>query len=345
MTFRGFLLGAALLCGAALPSLAQPATDTLSAVRARGELICGVQGSLPGFSAPDAQGAMRGFDADFCRAVAAAALGDAAKVRFQPIDTPDAGFAALRERRIDLLARNTTLTYFREVGQPVASAGIVLFDGQGLLVPRAAGIASFRQMDGKRVCVTGLAGTTGREVVEAQAASAGIGVTVVEAGGGAALLAALRDGRCDAASTDFFQLAIGRVTEMPDPAAYTLLPELLSREPLALMVRESDEAWRQIVFWTVQAMLEADEFGVTQANLVEQVQANDPVVRRLVGIETGPGVALGLDDTWSQRIIAQVGSYAEVFERNLGAASPFAINRGLNDNWQRGGLMFPLPLR
>lgn len=342
MPFRHLLTAIGLLAGLAGGAAAQP---VLEAARARGDILCGVQGALPGFSAPDAAGTMRGFDADLCRAVAAAALGDARRVRFLPMASPEDGFLALRERRIDLLARNTTLTYFREVGQRVASAGIVMFDGQGLLVRAGAGIASFQHLDGRRVCVTGLAGTTGREVIEAQAAHAGIGVQVVEAGGGTALLAALREGRCDAASTDHSQLAVRRVTELPDPDGYLLLPDMLSREPLALMVRAEEETWRQIVFWTLQAMLEADEFGVTSANLIEQVQANDPAVRRLVGIEPGLGRALGLDDDWSQRVLAQVGSYGEVFERNLGAGSPFRLDRGLNDNWQRGGLMFPLPLR
>lgn len=339
------------LCAAAValllsvPALAQPATNGLAALRARGELICGVAGTLPGFAAPDPQGVMRGFDADFCRAVAAATLGDPAKVRFVPIDTPDAGMTALGERRIDLLARNTTYTYSREAGRPVAFAGITFFDGQGLLVSRASGIASFRHLDGRRVCVTGIAGTTGREVVESEAARIGINVTIVEAGGGTALLQALAAGRCDAASTDASQLAIRRVTEMQNPDAFVVLREVLSREPLGLMVREDEEALRQVVFWVVQAMLEADEFGVTSTNLVAALQSNDPVLRRLIGVDVGLGKAIGLDDDWSQRVLARVGSYAEVFDRNLGAGSRFGLDRGPNDNWQRGGLMFPLPLR
>lgn len=338
-----FVLGA-LLGLLALPALAQPA-GTFAAVTARGELNCGVSGALPGFSAPDAQGVMRGFDADFCRAVAAAALGDASKVRFMPVDTPQDGFDALGARRIDLLARNTTLTYLREVGQPVAFAGITFFDGQGLLVRRDSGIASFRHLDGKRVCVTGIAGSLGGPVVEAEAARTGITVTVVEAGGGTALLQALGAGRCDAASTDASQLAVRRVTELASPDDYVLLRDVLSREPLGLLVREDEEAWRQVVFWVVQALLEADEFEVTSQNLVTMVQANDPVLRRLIGVEPGLGRGIGLDDLWSQRVIAQVGSYAEIFDRNLGAGSRFALDRGPNDNWLRGGLMFPLPLR
>ncbi|MGK7868551.1 transporter substrate-binding domain-containing protein [Falsiroseomonas sp. E2-1-a20] len=345
---RSLLLGAALVLAALLlagAALAQRAPDALGAIRARGALVCGVNGALPGFSAPDAQGVMRGFDADFCRAVAAAALGDAARVRFVPIETPEEGLSALEARRIDLLARNTTFTYSREVGRPVAFAGLTFFDGQGLLVARSSGIASPRHLDGRRVCVTGIAGSTGREVVESEAARLGITVTVVEAGGGRALLDALVAGRCDAASTDASQLAIRRVTELDTPANYVVLREMLSREPLGLLVREDEEALRQVVFWVVQAMLEADEFGVTSANLVSMVQSNDPTLRRLIGVEEGLGRAIGLDGDWSQRLLAQVGSYAEVFDRNLGAGSPFGLDRGPNDNWQRGGLMFPLPLR
>lgn len=341
MTIRTLLAGLALGCLLLRPA----AAATLEEVRARGDLACGVNGGLPGFSAPDAAGTMQGFDAEFCRAVAAAALGDSGKVRFVPLESPEAGFLALAERRVDLLARNTTLTYFREAGTPVAAAGIVLFDGQGLLVRRDSGIASFRHLDGRRVCVTGLAGTTGREVVETEAARVGISVAVVEAGGGRALLEALAAGLCDAASTDVSQLAVRRVAELPDPEAYEVLRELLSREPLALMVRAADEAWRQVVFWTLQAMLEADELGIGRANLLQAVQSNDPAVRRLLGIETGLGSRLGLDAEWSQRVIAQVGSYGEVFDRHLGPGSPVRLDRGLNDNWLRGGLMFPLPLR
>ncbi|WP_439595849.1 transporter substrate-binding domain-containing protein [Falsiroseomonas sp.] len=340
------LLAAAFLCLAA-PALAQPAAppNALATLKARGTLVCGVNGALPGFSAPDATGAMQGFDADFCRAVAAAALGDATKVRFVPIETPDEGLAALGERRIDLLARNTTFTYSREAGRPVAFAGITFFDGQGLLVPQEAGIASLRHLDGKRICVTGIAGSTGREVVESEAARLGITVTVIEAGGGTALLQALAAGRCEAASTDASQLAIRRVTELANPDAFVLLREVLSREPLGLLVREEEEALRQVVFWVVQAMLEADEFGVTSTNLLAMLQSNDPALRRLIGVEEGLGAAIGLDSDWSQRLLAQVGSYAEVFDRHLGAGSRFGLDRGPNDNWRRGGLMFPLPLR
>lgn len=338
-----FLLAAALALLVA-PALAQPG-GTLAAVKARGELVCGVSGTLAGFARPDEAGVMRGFDADFCRAVAAAVLGDANRLRYVPIPTPDAGFAALAEQRIDLLARNTTFTYLRQVTHPIAFAGITFFDGQGLLVRRDAGIASFRHLDGRRICVTGIAGSLGREVIEVEAAEIGIAVTVVDAGGNTDLLKALRDGVCDAASTDASQLAVRRVTEMPDPDSYVLLRETLSREPLGLLVRAGDEAWRRIVFWILQAMLEADEYGVTSGNLLSMVQANDPVLRRLIGVEPGLGQELGLDEEWSQRVLAQVGSYAEVFDRNLGEGSRFGLDRGPNDNWRRGGLMFPRPLR
>lgn len=335
---------AAIVTGALLaPSALQ--ADVLRDVRTRGVLVCGVNGTLPGFSMPDAQGAMRGMDADFCRAVAAAVLGDASKVRYVRIATPDDGFRDLGDRRIDLLARNTTWTFLREVTQPIEMAGITLFDGQAVLVSASAPIASLRHLSGRRVCITSAAGSEADEVLTSAAAALGIQLSIVEAGFGEALLQALRDGRCDAASTDYSQLAVRRVTEMPNPSEWKILPELLSREPLALVVPAEEDAWRHVVFWVLQAMLEADELGVTSQNLVQFVQSNDPSVRRLVGIDAGLGGAIGLDDLWSQRVLSQVGSYGEVFERNLGSGSIFGLDRGWNDNWQRGGLMFPLPLR
>jgi len=334
-----------LLLGFALLAPAPATAEQLQAIKRRGALNCGVNGGLPGFSAPDAEGVMRGLDADLCRAVAAAILGDATKVNFLRQPSPGAGFGALGEGRIDLLARNTTWTYLRETMQGVTAAGIALLDGQGLLVPAASPVNAFRDLAGRRICVADRAGLETDDIILAEAARRGIEVELVEAGPGPALLATLAGGRCDAATADFFQLAIRKATEMATPADWRLLPELLSREPLALFVRTGEETLREVVFWTVQALKEAEELGVTRDNLVEQVQANDPAVRRLVGIEPGLGSALGLEDSWSQQAIAAVGNYGEIFARNLGTASPFGLDRGLNDNWQRGGLVFPLPLR
>jgi general L-amino acid transport system substrate-binding protein len=349
MTVRSLLAGLALLAAGALPAAAQQfrteASATLTEIRARGELRCAVNGALPGFSAPDAQGVMRGLDADFCRAVAAATLGDSARVAFVPAATPAEAFALLSGGRVELMVRNTTRTFSREAGQPVISAGTLFYDGQGLLVRRGSGVESLRHLDGARICVTGLAGTTGREVVETMTAGLGLSVTVVEAGGGEALLKALAEGRCEAASTDASQLAIRRVTELPDPDSWVLLPEILSREPLGPFVRTGDATWRSIVYWTLQAMLEAEELGASSTNLIEALQKNDPALWRLLGVEPGIGRALGLDEVWAQRVVAQVGNYAEVFARNLGEASRFRLARGANDNWQAGGLLYPMPLR
>jgi general L-amino acid transport system substrate-binding protein len=337
-TLLPLLLGLALLAPAAL-------ADQVQAIQRRGTLNCGVNGGLPGFSAPDERDVMRGLDADLCRAVAAAILGDGTRVNFLPQPSPGAGFGALGEGNIDLLARNTTWTFLRETTQGVTAAGIALLDGQGLLVPAASPATAFAYLADRRICVADRAGLETDDVVLAEAERLGIRVELVETGPGLALLAGLAAGRCDAATADYYQLAIRRVTEMADPAAWRLLPGLLSREPLALFVRTGDERLREVVFWTVEALKEAEELGVTRDNLVDQVQANDPAVRRLVGIEPGLGSAMSLEEGWSQSAIAAVGNYGEIFERNLGAGSPFGLDRGLNHNWQRGGLVFPLPLR
>jgi general L-amino acid transport system substrate-binding protein len=359
-----FFLAAALLLGAGLPAAAQQSavmpSPTLDAVRARGVLLCAVNGALPGFSAPDqrsiqaaidagfatadAQGAMMGFDADLCRAVAAAVLGDATKVRFVTASTVAAGFATLRNGSADLLLRNTTLTYFRDLTEGADAAAVVMIDGQGLLVPVAGGAQNLAQLDGKRICISGDVGTLAQEVLEAEAARDGVTISIV-ATGGAALLTALEEGRCDAASADAKALAVRRVKEMQNPGAYRVLPDLLSREPLAAFVREGSEAFRLVVQYVVQAMLEADQYDITGFNLVDFLQVNDPAVRRLLGVEENIGAALGLQPDWSRDVLAQVGSYSEVFSRNLGAGSVFGLDVGANDNWLRGGLMFPRPLR
>jgi general L-amino acid transport system substrate-binding protein len=358
------LLTLLLLAGSALPLAAQaPArapTPTLDAIRARGVLNCAVNGALPGFSVPDqrgiqaaidaglapanAQGPMMGFDADLCRAVAAALFGDATKVRFVTAATVADGFAALRENRADLLLRNTTFTYLRDLTEGADAAAVVMFDGQGLLVPLAGGAQNLAQLGGRRICISGDAGTVAQEVLESQAARQGITVTIVPTGG-PGLITALEEGRCDAASADAKALAIRRVMELQNPAGYRVLPDLLSREPLAAFVREGADDIRQVVFWVIQAMLEADEYDLTSENLVDFLQNNDPAVRRLLGIDGNLGTALGLGPDWSRDVLAQVGAYREVFSRSLGPLSPYGLDIGANDNWLRGGLMFPRVLR
>ncbi len=325
----------------ALPAAAQTASPTLTDIRARGELRCVVNGALPGFSAPDAGGAMRGMDADFCRAVAAATLGDAAKVRFATAATVAEALGALEGGTADLVVRNATRLYLREAGRPVASAGTLYFDGLGFLVPEASPATLPGDLAGRRLCISAAGGTATREALESTIGAA----TIVEAPDGTAMMRALEAGECDAAASDASQLMVRRVSDLARPAGFRMLATVVTREPLGPFVRAGDAAWRSIVFWTLQAMLEAEELEAASSNLVAVMQRNEPALWRLLGVEPGIGAALGLSEDWVLQVIAQVGNYAEVFDRNLGAGSAFRLDRGLNDNWNRGGLHYPMPLR
>lgn len=337
--------GMLLLVALALPIGQQAAAEaTLAAVRERGALLCGVSGALPGFSAPDPGGTMRGLDADYCRAVAAAALGDAARVRFVELATPAAALDALEAGRVDVVARNLTLTLLRDAGRNVEPVAILFHDGQGFLVRRGGGIAHGDDLAGRSVCVAG-AGATSAPVLRAFLARHGIGATVREYDTQALAVAAFRGGACDAVSADASALAARRVTEFADPAAVELLPLTISREPLGPYVRSSDPAWRAVAEWVRHALVEAEEFGISSATLVAALQSPDPLVRRLLGLEPGIGAALGLSDDWVVQVIRQVGNYGEIFDRNLGRGSVIGLDRGINDLWLRGGLMYPLPLR
>ncbi|MGX9964019.1 transporter substrate-binding domain-containing protein [Roseomonas sp. F4] len=337
---RRCLLGLLMLFGAAGAAPAQ----TLEAVRQRGELRCGVFGQLPGFSAPDAQGVMRGLDADFCRAAAAAVLGDAEKVAFVTAGSIDAAMANLAEGRVEVLSSNLTATAMRDAGQRVTPVGVLLYDGQGLLVRADANIGNLAQLDGKRVCVA----TTDASQAILRDAARRAGITVIpvpNSTGGPALLEGFRGGACDAVTADAAALATLRVTELPDPAAAILLPERLSREPLTPFVRGGDEAWRKIVTWTLQALVAAEELEVASSTLEAALQSDNPEVRFLIGLDPGLGAALGLADTWAAEAIRQVGHYGEIFDRNLGDGSAIGLDRGLSDLWRRGGLMYAYPFR
>jgi general L-amino acid transport system substrate-binding protein len=320
------------------------AQSTLEAARARGAVLCGVSGALPGFSAPDSGGVMRGLDAEFCRAVAAAALGDAARVRFVELATPAAALAALEAGQVDLVARNLTLTLLRDAGRGIEPVAVLFHDGQGFLVRSAGGIAHAEDLAGRSICVAG-GGATSAPVLRAFLARQSIAATVREFETQALAVAAFRDGGCEAVSADTSALAARRVTEFPDPALVTLLPLVISREPLGPFVRSGDPTWRAILFWVRQALIEAEEFGIASTTLVAALQSPDPLVRRLLGLEPGIGTALGLPDDWVVQVVRQVGNYGEMFDRTLGRGSVIGLDRGLNDLWLRGGLIYPLPLR
>lgn len=331
--------GLAVLAAAALPAAAQ---STLAQVRARGAVICGTNTGLTGFAQADAQGRLRGLDADTCRAIAAAALGDAEKVRFVQGTTPEI-IAALREGRIDVASRNLTQTMARDADLGLSPAGIIFYDGQGFLVPSAARIADARGLDGKRICV--VAGTSNEQAMADSARRLGISYTPVTAPGFAGMRDAYGAGQCDAVSADMSSLVSLRQTGTTDPTAHVLLPDIISREPLGPLVRDGDSHWRSLVFWVVNVMLEGEarEIGMTSA---EARRADpSPLVRRILGSAPGMGAPLGLSDDWAFQVLRQVGHYGEVFERNLGRGSVLGLERGLNALWNRGGLMYPIPMR
>jgi general L-amino acid transport system substrate-binding protein len=343
---RRALTGFLALAGLALagPALAQ--TPVLDGVRQRGEVRCGVFGQLPGFSAPDAQGVMRGIDADFCRAVAAAVLGDAAKVRFVTAPSLAASLEAVEKAEIDILSSNLTVTATRDAGRNIAPAGVLLYDGQGVMVRADAEIAAFRQLDGKRVCVAAPDVDGSLAILRSAATRQGIAITLVPVPrGGPALIAAFRAGECDGVSADAAALATLKATDLPDPASAVVLPERLSREPLSPFVPGHDNRWRQIVTWTLQALVAAEELEIRSDGIEAALRSDDSETRFLLGLDPGLGQALGLPDTWAMEAIRQLGHYGEIFDRNLGEGSPIGLDRGLSDLWLRGGLMYPYPFR
>lgn len=325
--------------------LAAPAQagQTFDAVRARGHVVCGVNTGVAGFSAPDARGVYQGLDAEFCRAVAAAVFGDAAKVRFVPT-TYQTRFVALQSGEVDVLARNVTQTLVRDTSLGFNFAGVNFYDGQGFMVPRRANIASAKQLDGATVCV--LPGSTTELNLADFARRERIRIQPIVLSSMDEMTAAYQAGRCDAMTTDASQLAALRVSAIRDPEAHVILPERVSKEPLGPMVRHGDDQWLDVVSWVLRLMIEAEEVGLTREN-VDRMRATsqDPNIQRILGVTPGFGKALGLDEAWGYNVIRQVGNYGEVFDRTLGKGSPIGLERGLNDLWTRGGLMYALPLR
>ena len=330
---------AVILCNMTTSSCAA----TLDSARSRGALVCGVNTGVAGFSAPDSQGVYRGLDADYCRALAAAALGDAEKVRFVGT-TYQTRFVALQSGELDVLARNVTQTLTRETSLGLAGVGVNFYDGQGFMVPKKANLAAAKQLNGASICV--LPGSTTEQNLGDFARRNAITIQPVIMDSMDSMTAAYQAGRCDAMTTDASQLAALRVSAMQDPDAHVILPERVSKEPLGPFVRKGDEGWQMIAKYTLMALVAAEELGVTQGN-VDSMKASskDPDIRRLLGVEPGLGKALGLDEEWAYRAIKAVGNYGEVFDRHLGRGSRIGLDRGLNDLWTRGGLMYALPLR
>ncbi|HYZ34171.1 MAG TPA: amino acid ABC transporter substrate-binding protein [Crenalkalicoccus sp.] len=331
-----------LVASVLIASGAARAGSTFDTVKTRGQLICGVNTGVAGFSAPDARGVYQGLDADLCRAVAAALFGDAQKVRFVPT-TYQTRFVALQSGEVDVLARNVTQTLTRDTALGFNMAGVSFYDGQGFMVPKRSGITSAKQLEGASICV--LPGSTSELNLADFARREKLRIQPLILSSMDEMTAAYQAGRCDAMTTDASQLAALRVSAIRDPDAHLILPERISKEPLGPMVRHGDDQWFDLVSWVLRAMIEAEEYGVTRANVDAMRESQDPNIQRLLGVTPGFGKALGVDEAWAYNVIRQVGNYGEVFDRNLGAGSPIGLPRGLNDLWTRGGLIYALPLR
>ena len=314
---------------------------TLEEVRARGHVIAGVNGGVYGFSMPDDKGVWKGLDVDTARAVAAAVFGDASKVKFSAL-TAVQRLPALQAKEIDVLCRNTTQTLTRETTNGLNFTHVNYYDGQGFLVPKKLGIKSAKELGGATVCV--LPGTTTEMNAADFFRTAKLQWKPVVIEQTAELSKAFFAGRCDVLTSDASQLAAHR-SVAPNPADYVLLPEIISKEPLAPVVRHGDDQWYDIVNFTVMALINAEEMGITSKNVDQMAKSENPEILRFLGVTPGMGKALGLDEKWAYNIIKQVGNYGEIYERNVGPNTQLGLDRGLNALWTEGGIMYAAPFR
>ena len=315
--------------------------QTLTTIKNRGELICGANGTLAGFGLPDPQGNWTGFDVDFCRAIAAAIFNDPTKVKFVPLTAKDR-FTALQSGEIDVLSRNTTWTLSRDTSLGLDFVAVTYYDGQGFMVRKALKVNSALELNGAAVCVQ--QGTTSELNLADYFRANHMQLKTVTFATGDEARKAYKSGRCDAYTTNSSGL-YGERQKLAVPGDHIVLPEIISKEPLTPAVRHGDSQWTDIVRWTHFAMVDAEELGVTKANVDEKLKSDDPETRRMLGAEGQYGEALGLTNDWVYRIVKHVGNYGEVFERNIGQGSPLKIVRGLNALWTKGGLQYGPPFR
>jgi len=314
----------------------------LDAIKARGQLLCGVSTGVAGFAAADSQGKWTGIDVDVCRAVAAAIFGDADKVKFVPT-TAQQRFTALQSGEVDLLVRTTTYTLTRDTALGFDFTGINYYDGQGFMVNKKLGVKSAKELNGATICVQ--PGTT-TELNLADYFRANkmtfkpVVIEKIEE-----VRAAFFAGRCDVFTTDASGLYATRVANAPTPDDYIILPEIISKEPLGPVVRHGDNQFADIVRWAFFAMIEAEEYGITSKNVDEMLKSDNPAIKRILGVTPGMGKALGVDEKWVYSIVKQVGNYGEIFDRNVGMGSPLKIPRGQNALWTQGGLQYAPPIR
>ncbi len=337
---KSVLLGAF----AAVTAMAGMASaTTLDDVKARGELLCGSNAGLAGFSAPDANGVYQGFDVAMCRAIAAAVLGDPMKVKVVPLSS-ETRFTALSAGEVDLLARTSTWTFSRDTDLKLDFVAVNYYDGQGFMVKKALGVSSAKELDGATVCIQ--TGTTTELNLADYFKANGMTYQPVPLKDNAEAEQQYSAGACDVYTTDASGLAATRAT-FADASEHVILPEIISKEPLALVVRHGDNQWADIVRFTFDALIAAEEFGITSANVEEMAAAagTNPEINRLLGTEGELGAMMGLDKDWAKRAILAGGNYGEIFEANIGASTPIALSRGLNALWTQGGLQYSPPFR
>jgi general L-amino acid transport system substrate-binding protein len=320
----------------------------LAMIQGRGKLVCGVDGKLPGFSFVGPDGSYSGLDVDVCKAMAAAIFGDANKVEYRDLNSSER-FAALASGEVDLLSRNTTMTLSRDApgGNGLSFAPTTFFDGQGMMVPAASGITTLKALAGKPICVE--SGTTTELNLADRMREIGIAYTPLKFQTGDQTYAAYLGGRCIAVTSDRSQLAAKR-SSFPNPGAHTLLNDVMSKEPLTPATTNADPAWADAVRWTVNTLIQAEELGITKANIASKLadakaNKNQADLRRFLGVEGDFGKQLGLPSDFVVKIISAVGNYGEIFDRNVGPASKLKLDRGINNQWNKGGLMYSPPFR
>jgi general L-amino acid transport system substrate-binding protein len=338
---RKLSLGLVIVIAVALAMAPVVMAGTLEDVRAKGFIQAGVNGDLFGFGKPDEKGVWKGLDVDTARAVAAAVFGDADKVRYTPL-TAKTRFTALQSGEIDVLTRNCTQTLGRDTALGLDFAQVNYYDGQGFLVSKKLGVKSAKELDGAAVCV--LPGTTTELNVADYFRANNMKMNPVVIENTAELAKAFFAGRCDVLTSDASQLA-GTRAVAPNPKDYMILPEIISKEPLAPAVRHGDNQWKDIVNYAVFTLINAEEMGITSKNVDAKLKSKDPKVQRFLGVTKGNGKALGLDEKFTYNIIKQVGNYGEIFERNVGVNTPLGIKRGLNALWINGGLLYSPPFK
>ncbi|WP_425357825.1 amino acid ABC transporter substrate-binding protein [Reyranella massiliensis] len=314
----------------------------LDAVKARGQLICGVSTGVAGFASADSQGKWTGIDVDVCRAVSAAIFGDSEKVKYVPT-TAQQRFTALQSGEVDLLARTTTYTLTRDTALGFDFTGVNYYDGQGFMVNKKLGVKSAKELNGATVCVQ--PGTTTELNLADYFRTNKMTFKPVVIEKIEEVRAAFFAGRCDVFTTDASGLYATRAANAPTPDDYIILPEIISKEPLGPVVRHGDNQFADIVRWALYAMIEAEEYGITSKNVDEMLKSENPSIKRILGVTPGMGKALGVDEKWVYNIVKQVGNYGESFDRNVGMGSPLKIARGQNALWTQGGLQYAPPIR